>query len=223
MIPAATAALTSTIACQSSEAIPSVDRLAAAELLSSTRALPPAGFVVRTVASERLALTKVSEGWIPYRYNDAAKYCTIGYGHLIKKSACDGSEPKEFLRRLTEPRGEQLLAGDMTSARYTVMTSVDVPLTDGQFAALSDFVFNIGTRNFAHSTLLKVINDEEEERVPGQLRRWVLAGGKPWPGLVKRREQEINMYFEGRKVRAVPAPGEDLSPLDIMSDDTQGH
>jgi GH24 family phage-related lysozyme (muramidase) len=99
------------------------------------------------------------------------------------------------------------------------MISVQVDLSDGQFAALSDFVFNVGSRHFERSTLLKAINAEQDERIPGQFRRWVVAGGKTWQGLVKRREKEIDMFFEGRpKVRAVPLPGEDLSPIDILRD-----
>src|SRR5262249_2044368 len=153
-------------ACRSTHTFPSVDRLPSAELISPTRALPPANVTVRTISSQRLNLTKSSEGWFPYRYNDVAKYCTIGYGHLIKRAPCDGTEPKEFVRRLSLQRGEELFSADMVSSRYTVMTSVQVDLTDGQFAALSDFVFNVGSRNFQRSTLLKAVNSKQEERIP---------------------------------------------------------
>jgi GH24 family phage-related lysozyme (muramidase) len=96
-------------------------------------------------------------------------------------------------------------------------------LTDDQFAALSDFVFNVGGRNFARSTLLKVVNAMQYERIPDQFRRWVMAGGKTWPGLVNRREKEITLYFKGRpKVKALPLPGEDLSPIDIWGEKGEG-
>ena len=209
--------------CSSTNSFPSVDRLPSVELLSPTRNLPPMNFQVRTISYQRLSLTKSSEGWLPYRYNDAAKNCSIGFGHLIKRAPCDGTEPREFLHRLTQERGEQILLADMLSARYTVMTSVEVDLTDPEFAALSDFVFNVGSQNFQRSTLLKVVNSGQEERIPAQLRRWVMAGGKTWPGLVTRREREIDLFFEGRpKVRGVPLPGEDLSVIDILSDDPRG-
>jgi len=204
--------------------VPSVERLPSEELVSPARALPPANYPLRLIASQGLNLTKTSEGWYPFRYNDVAHYCTIGYGHLIKKSTCDGTEPREFLRRLSLQRGEEILLADMASSRYAVMRFVYVDLTDPQFAALSDFVFNVGSLNFQRSTLLKVVNARQDERIPGQFRRWVMAGGKTWQGLVTRREKEIALFFEGRpKVRDLPLPGEDLSPIEISGDKGEGH
>ena len=105
---------------------------------------------------------------------------------------------------------------DMAQAQATVMESVTVPMLDGQFAALCDFVFNVGRSNFRRSTLLTTINAGRHELVEGQFRRWVLAGGKPWPGLVTRREREIELYFDGLpRPRGEPPVGDDLSPVDI--------
>ncbi len=60
-----------------------------------------------------------------------------------------------------------------------------------------DFVFNVGGANFRHSTLLSAINARELDRVEGQFNRWVLADGKPWPGLVTPRQREIALFFTG--------------------------
>src|SRR5262249_20564325 len=216
---ALSAGLVTTGGCRSDQGVPSVERLPSEELSSDARLLPPAGFLLRPIPSTQLSLTKTSEGWYPYRYNDSAHYCTIGYGHLIRKSPCNGTEPQEFLHKLSLKRGEEILLSDMGSSRYAVMRSVHVDLTDGQFTALSDFVFNVGSGNFERSTLLKVVNAKQDGRIPGQFRRWVLAAGKTWPGLVNRREKEITLYFEGLpKVRSLPLPGEDLSPIDISSE-----
>jgi GH24 family phage-related lysozyme (muramidase) len=196
---------------------PSIDRLPPGELVASEgRDLPPQGISLRAVYPPGIKVTKLSEGWVPHLYNDAVLYCTIGYGHLIKKAPCNGTEPAEFRSGLTKPRGEELLVADLSSSQYAVMVSVKVRLTDGQFAALTDFVFNIGSANFRKSTLLEVVNANQRERVPVQLRRWVLAKGKPLAALKTRREREIELFFDGiPKVRAVPRPGEDLSPIDI--------
>jgi GH24 family phage-related lysozyme (muramidase) len=175
---------------------------------------------LRRVYAAGLTLTKKSEGWSASLYNDVARYCTIGYGHLIKKAPCDGSEPAEFRNGLTEPRGEALLIGDMASAQSTVVSAVTATLTDGQFAALTDFVFNVGSANFRTSTLLRVVNAGETDGVPVQLRRWVLAKGKVWPGLQTRREGEIDLYFEG--LPRPPASTEITTPIDVFTGEAAG-
>jgi GH24 family phage-related lysozyme (muramidase) len=172
----------------------------------------------RVVYPPGLALTKTSEGWSARLYNDAARYCTIGYGHLVQKAPCNGAEPPMFLAGLTEPQGEELLVADMAHAEGTVSASVAHSISDGQFAALSDFVFNVGSANFRASTLLQVVNARQYEKVPSQLRRWVYSGGKPWPGLQTRREREIALFFDGQlQPRAAPPATEDLSPIDIRA------
>src|SRR5437870_8864319 len=60
-----------------------------------TRLRPPLRHS-RGVYGPGLTLTKNSEGFRPRPYNDAAQYCTVGYGHLIRLAPCDGSEPPEF-------------------------------------------------------------------------------------------------------------------------------
>ena len=177
--------------------------------------LPP-GVTLRDVYHKGLAVTKEAEGFRGRMYNDAAKYCTIGYGHLIKLAPCNGTEPEEFVRGMTEPQGGTLLVKDMEKARLSVMTLVKVDLTDGQYAALCDFTFNVGGGNLKTSKLLQAVIAGELDRVPSQFRRWALAGGKEWPGLKKRREREIDLFFDGLpRPKAAPPLGEDLSPVDI--------
>ena len=200
------------------EKYPTVDRLTPGIFLEpEERAALPAGVELRKVYGKGLDLTKESEGFVSHLYNDAADYCTIAYGHLIKLASCDGTEPEEFQRGVSEPRGAALLSDDMGRAERSVMTVVDVDLTDGQYAALCDFVYNVGGGNFKRSTLLKVVNAGEFDRVPFQLRRWVKAGGRELPGLKTRREREIELFFEGIGIpRAAPLEGEELAPVDIQ-------
>ena len=182
------------------------------------RAVLPAGVELRPVSTKGIALTKRSEGFRGRLYNDAAGYCTIGYGHLLKKARCNGTEPREYRDGITEPEGEELLRTDMRTPQIAVMELVSTELNDTQFAALCDFVFNVGRGNFSSSTLLKRLNAGRFDDVPFQLRRWVYAGGKQLAGLKTRREREIELFFDGIGIpRAVPSPDEDLSPLDIRT------
>ena len=157
---------------------------------------------------------------MPHLYLDAAKYCTIGYGHLVKRAPCNGSEAPEFLAGITETRGETILVSDLEQTRFTVSDAVTVPLLDGQYAALCDFVFNVGSSNFRTSTLLKVVNSNALDQVPGQFRRWILAGGKVQAGLKARREKEIALFFTGLPKPSVAAFTEPLSPVDIRKGET---
>lgn len=194
-----------------------VDRMTAGIFLEpEARAVLPAGMELRPVYGKGIELTKGSEGFVDHLYNDAAQYCTIAYGHLVKLASCDGTEPPAFLDGVTEDEGTDLLVEDISTAQVAVMTAVDVDLSDGQFAALCDFVFNVGSGNFRRSTLLKVVNAGDFQGVPFQLRRWVKAGGRELPGLVTRREKEIELFFDGLPVpRAVAPEGPEIAPIDV--------
>lgn len=182
------------------------------------RAVLREGQQIRKVYDKGVDLTKESEGFRGRLYNDAANYCTIGYGHLIKLAPCDGNEASEFRAGISVPRGTEILRQDMEKAEIGIMALVDAELTDGQYAALCDFVFNVGTGNFRKSTLRKRVNASDFDRVPSEFRRWVYAGGRKLSGLAKRREKEIELFFEEIGVpRALPPADVDLSPIDIRS------
>jgi GH24 family phage-related lysozyme (muramidase) len=178
----------------------------------------PQGMQLRVVYSDGMDLTRSEEGFRPHLYNDVAHYCTIGYGHLVERQPCNGGEPPQFRAGLTEPEGTKLLTTDMRRAQVAVMLATTTTLTDGQYAALCDFTFNVGPTNFRKSTLLAVVNDRQWDRVPAQLKRWTFAGGKPVDGLASRREHEIKLFFEGQPGSlGAPPQGEDVSPIDIRS------
>lgn len=202
-----------------------IEKFAPGILLEDERALLPAEETLRTLHPKGLALTKLSEGWVSKLYNDAAGYCTVGYGHLAYRNRCDGRTPKEFLKGISEEEGTKLLIVDMHRAQSALQLAVrkhlDI-LNDRQYAALCDFIFNVGAVNFRESTLLRLIRAKQFDGVPAQFRRWTLAGGSVFEGLKKRREREIELFFDGQPIpKAVPRPDEDLSPLDILPPSTR--
>jgi lysozyme len=137
------------------------------------------------------------EGFRAHLYNDAAGHCTIGYGHLVHHGPCNGSEPGEFKRGLSEQAAEELLRKDAHTAADAVRGSVHVPLNQAQFDALVSFVYNLGAGAFESSTLLKDINAHNFAAVPGQLEQWVHAGAQVLPGLVARRKAEARLFRAG--------------------------
>jgi lysozyme len=191
-----------TIACeqQKTRSFPTLDKRAPGSLTEPVDRGVEMRVEVREITAASLQLTKDSEGFVGELYNDAANYCTIAYGHLIKLAPCDGSEPAEFLHGITEPRGTVLLVKDMRWSQRSVMDNVEVELTDGQYGALCDFVFNVGAGNFRNSTLLKILNANDFAGVPFQFRRWVKAGGRVLEGLKQRREREVALFTQGLAV-----------------------
>ena len=117
--------------------------------------------------SERgLALIKKHEGLRTEAYKCPAGIWTIGYGHTGKVKATDK------------------------------ITEVKKPLNQNQFDALVSFVFNLGCRNFAGSTLLRRINrNPQDNAIREEFARWVYSKGQRLDGLVKRRLDECELYF----------------------------
>jgi len=65
--------------------------------------------------------------------------------------------------------------------------AVDSP---GRLAALTDFAYNLGLGALRASTLRRRVAAGRWDLVPAELRKWVLAGGRPMRGLVRRRAAE---------------------------------
>ncbi len=96
-----------------------------------------AGSMPDEISDAGLELIKRSEGFRDRQYLDAAGFPTIGYGHLVEAD-------ESFPGGVTEAQAETLLAGDVNEAEQAVRRLVRVALTQGQFDALVDFVFNLG-------------------------------------------------------------------------------
>ena len=130
-------------------------------------------------------------------YYDPIGFPTIGYGHLLSREPWS---PLDRWPAITGAEADALLARDMAHAAKAVLRLIEVPVTEGQFAALIDFTFNVGAGNLQLSTLRRVINREDYHEAPNQFRRWVFARGVKLPGLVRRREDEIALWL-GASVR----------------------
>lgn len=138
--------------------------------------------------------------WEQYRqnlYNDQANHCTIGYGTLVHRGPCDGTESAEFRAGITEPRARELLMTRVEAAADVVNQAVTVALTQNQFDALVTFAYNVGLGGFRGSTLLTELNNGQYDAVPNQMNRWTHAGGAVSAGLVTRRQREGDMFRDG--------------------------
>ncbi|MEZ6133398.1 MAG: DUF2272 domain-containing protein [Pirellulaceae bacterium] len=147
-----------------------------------------------TISAEGIALIKEFEGFRGELYNDSAGHCTIGYGHLVHRGNCNGSESEEFRTGISEARATELLHEKLLEFERTVNESVTAAMNSNQFDALVSFCYNIGSGAFKGSTLLKKLNNGEYDKVPEELKKWNKAGGKVLKGLVNRRKKEAELF-----------------------------
>ena len=146
---------------------------------------------MRHVTEEGLNMIKRFEGFSPTMYICPAGYPTIGYGHVVL-----AHEQVQFAAGITQAEATELLRKDVRIAERAVLRLISVPLTDGQFDALVSFTFNLGAGALQRSTLRRKVNRSEHEGVPAELMKWVWAGGRKLPGLVRRRQAEGLSYAE---------------------------
>ncbi len=140
------------------------------------------------LASARvIALLRDLEGLALVPYRDG-KGWSVGYGHWSEKRP--GS--------VTQIEAERMLADDASAAVLAVTSLVRVVLNDDERDALTLLVFNIGSGNFADSTLLKKLNAGDRAGAAAEFDVWRMSGGEVLPGLVRRRAQE-RALFEGKK------------------------
>jgi lysozyme len=136
-------------------------------------------------------------------YKDVAGLPTIGVGHLLTKNELTSGKiligtadnVVHYRNGLTHEEIETLLGQDLSGVEFHVNEAVVSALTEQQFDALVSFAFNVGSYAFRASTLLRVINKVQFDKVPEQMRRWIYSGGKTWDGLVARREVEIERWL----------------------------
>ena len=138
--------------------------------------------------SSDLLLNKIIdfEGCKLTAYRCPAGVWTIGVGHTrgVKQG-----------QKITEAQAISLLKGDLLPCENYV-NNLGVCKTQGQFDALVDFCFNLGTGALGRSTLLKFIRQgKAEQYIRGEFAKWVKSGGKTLVGLVKRRAWEADRYF----------------------------
>jgi len=136
-----------------------------------------------------LALTKKFEGLRLAAYQDQVGVWTIGYGHT-------GREVHGGLA-ITEEHADVLLESDIASAVACVNRAVTAEISQCQFDALVDFVFNLGCARLLGSTLLRHVNAGEFDLAAAQFPLWDHAGGVVVPGLLARRNAEMSLFLSG--------------------------
>jgi lysozyme len=142
-----------------------------------------------TYSGDGLSLTEQFEGCELTAYQDQVGVWTIGYGHT-------GADVTPGLT-ITQDQAQALLAQDVTSAAACVNNVVTVALTQDEFDAVVDFVFNLGAGAFTGSTLLRNLNAGDFTGAAAQFDLWDHAGGAVVAGLLRRRQAEDALFNTG--------------------------
>jgi len=133
-----------------------------------------------------IELIKRHEGLRLNAYKCTSGKLTIGYGH---------TKGVKIGQTITEEEAERLLREDLIVAENEINRH-NLNLNQNQFDALVSFVFNVGIGNFQTSTLLKKIKlDPNNKSIENEFKSWVYSGGKVSLGLIKRRKEEAELYF----------------------------
>lgn len=119
----------------------------------------------------------------------AKPVATACYGHTATAKVGTKRTPEEC---------DALLARDLnTIYGPAVLAMVNIPITQGQYNALTDFAYNLGIERLRSSTLLRMTNAGDKTAAAREFGKWVYVGGKDCRvrsnncyGIVGRREWE---------------------------------
>tara|TARA_R100001443_G_C3310641_1_gene167653 strand:- start:363 stop:806 length:444 start_codon:yes stop_codon:yes gene_type:complete len=137
------------------------------------------------ISENGLELIKKFEGCETTAYQDSVGVWTIGFGHT--KGVEEG-------QTCSIEDAESMLADEMDEYEGYINNMVKVDLQQHEFDALVAWVYNLGPTNLGESTMLKVLNGGQFDRVPDEMNRWTRAGGEILEGLVRRRQAESLMF-----------------------------
>ena len=123
---------------------------------------------------------------------------TIGYGftHGVKMGDV-----------MTRDEADARLIEELRPYETVVWQGCTNEPNQNEFDAMTSLCYNIGPGGFKRSTVLKAHNRGDHQAAARAFGLWVNAGGKQWPGLVRRRAAEAALYLE-------PIPDDVSDPMD---------
>jgi len=142
-------------------------------------------------SNQAVELIKKYEKFVDKTYLCSAGKKTIGYGTRldyhpeIKKNVC-----------ITEPKATELLKTDLNKMVTPVIkNNVKVNLKQNQLDALYSLIYNIGMDKFVNSNLLKMLNSGKFKKMKKDWQEFQMADGRVLKGLVRRRQEELALFF----------------------------
>lgn len=153
-----------------------------------TRVAIGGGSGVLAVGAVLLAFLTDHEGEVRSGYTDPIGITTACVGH---------TRTAQLGRTYTAEECQALLRQDVQMTVAGISPCITVPITQGEVNAYVSFAFNAGSGAFCKSTMARKLNAGDHIGACNELSRWVYAGGRKLPGLVRRRAEERGMCLEG--------------------------
>jgi lysozyme len=138
-------------------------------------------------------LCRFFEGFSSKPYICPAGYPTIGYGTVYKP---DGTKVTMRDQPISRELANEWLMRELQHNYMAGVLKASPILIRNQrlLAAITDFAYNLGVGRYRASTLKRRVDSNDLLGVEIELRKWIRGGGKVLPGLVKRRQAEIDLF-----------------------------
>ena len=146
------------------------------------------------ISQAGIDLIKSFEGLRLEAYKCSANVATIGFGSTFYP---DFKPVKMGDKLKSIQEAEELLKITLIEFEKNVSALFyNVILKQNQFDALVSFAFNLGTGALAGSSLFRKVKiNPNDKSIALEFAKWVNAGGKKLPGLIRRRKAESDLYF----------------------------
>lgn len=141
------------------------------------------------VSPQGAAFIQQHEGLRLQAYGDAG-HQAIGYGHQLAPG-------ESYPGGITQAEARALFEQDLGNVEATLNSAVAVPLTQEQYDALADLVFNIGAPQFLSSTLLVDLNAGDYASAMAQFPAWNRSAGAVSSVLTARRYADAQLFSQG--------------------------
>jgi lysozyme len=139
-----------------------------------------------------IAIIRKYEGLRLQAYICPSGLATIGFGATFYENGTR----VQLGDKISRDRADQLLFFQVKLFAEEVRRTVKSNINENQLGALVSFCFNVGGAAFGKSTLARKVNaNPSDSTIRNEFMRWTRGGGKVLPGLVKRREEEANLYY----------------------------
>ena len=164
--------------------------------MSDNNAAPPSNrgrnlAVGGSAGAALIALIMLFEGTVFHPYQDPIGVWTDCTGHT-------GRDVVHDIHHIISPTDcRQRLMSDLQRTADGIAPCIRVPVSDTTRAALISFSFNVGVQRFCSSGIARDLNAGRARQACAGLSRWVYAGGRQLPGLVRRRAAERQLCERG--------------------------